>query len=94
MEEKIEVYEKTLKLVNELTDKYIENDQKRTKSMRNVVVACLISMLLMAGGFLYYLGTFEMVVEESIETIYEQSSNENSSIINGNQFNDNSQNNK
>lgn len=94
MEEKIEVYEKTFKLMNELTDKYIENDQKRAKSMRNVVIACLVSMLLMAGGFLYYLGTFEMVVEESIKTTYEQSSNENSSIINGNQFNDNSQNNK
>ena len=70
--------------------------RRAVKALTTVCIACVVTTLItisvMVGGTLYLVSNFEMAVEETIT--YEQESDGNSSIINGDNYNDNSSNNK
>lgn len=78
-------------LVKELT----RQNRKQLKEMKIICLSCIISTAIiiscLVGGALYFFSTFAVEVEDTIT--YEQQSDGNSSIINGDQYRDNSTNN-
>lgn len=75
-----------------------EHQREQNKTIKKMFFGLLITITLMVTGVcgtvLYIWNNSELVYEEVSTTSYEQQSEGNSNIINGNQFNDNSQNNK
>lgn len=97
----MENMEREIQIATNETFKELVAHQKSTiKMMWKMVIGCLITMVLtisiVVGGVLYFFNTYAIEVEDTIETTttYDQETGENGSIINGNQFNDSSQNNE
>ena len=92
MERKIQI------ATNETFHELVKQQRRTIKMMWKMTLACLIAMVMVVsmtvGGILYFFSAYAVEVEDTVETTYEQSSDGNSSIINGNQFNDNSTNNE
>ena len=92
MERKIQI------ATNETFHELVKQQRRTIKMMWKMTLACLIAMVMVVsmtvGGILYFFSAYAVEVEDTVKTTYEQSSDGNSSIINGNQFNDNSTNNE
>lgn len=79
------------KFYEELIKSVIAQNKKQVKDMKIICVTCIIATTViissLVGGALYFLSTYSVDVTDTIT--YEQSSDGNSNIINGNQYKDN-----
>ena len=79
------------KVYTELIRSLMLQNRKQLKEMKIICLACIISTMViigsLVGGALYFFSVYAVEVEDTIT--YEQQSDGNSSIINGNQYKDN-----
>lgn len=60
------------------------------KTCMTLIVAIVVICAMFAGSWLYFISTYEVEIIDTTTTTYEQSSDGESRIINGNSYNDNS----
>lgn len=79
------------KVYTELIKSLMLQNRKQLKEMKIICLSCIISTMViigsLVGGALYFFSNYAVDVEDTIT--YEQQSDGNSSIINGNQYKDN-----
>ena len=85
----------TVRTVSESQRAMMEQNNKQTTTLKHIVIAVIVAFSLIVGGMcgtiLYIWYNSDLEVTETTTTTVEQSTNDNSNIINGDQFNDNSQ---
>lgn len=85
---------------NETFHELVKQQRRTIKMMWKMTLACLIAMVMVVsmtvGGMLYFFSAYAVEVEDTVETTTQTVEGENSSIqnIEGDQYNDNSQNGK
>lgn len=86
---------KQISIYVDLVKELMRQNRKQLKEMKIICLSCIITTAIiiscLVGGTLYFFSTFAVEVEDTVT--YEQQSDGNSSIINGDQYRDNSTNN-
>ena len=82
-------FDKTFEKFMELQTKTVDKCQR---ICRNCLIALVAIVLIIVGGLLYFFSAYAVEIEGEIitSTTYEQQSDGESQIINGNSYNDNS----
>ncbi len=72
----------------------MKHQREQVNNFKKVCIACLVTLCIIAitlcGSIIYFFSTYEVEVLDTTTTTYEQSSDGESQIINGNNYNDNS----
>ena len=81
-------------LTNETFLEIMKHQREQVNNFKKVCIACLVTLCIIAitlcGSIIYFFSTYEVEVLDTTTTTYEQSSDGESQIINGNNYNDNS----